>query len=112
VIEAPEFRRLELYREVFAPLGVHHQMAVMLPAPPRLLIGLAVVAPEDYTDAQRRMLDLRRFMRGETTGQAAASLSISPRTIHKHAESIYRKLGVTDRVAAVSTAWSALDAGR
>jgi DNA-binding CsgD family transcriptional regulator len=55
---------------------------------------------------------LRRFMRGETTAQAATSLAISPRTVHKHAESIYRKLGVTDRVAAVSTAWSALDAGR
>jgi DNA-binding NarL/FixJ family response regulator len=55
---------------------------------------------------------LRRFMRGETTAEAATSLTISPRTIHKHAESIYRKLGVTDRVAAVSTAWSALDVGR
>jgi DNA-binding CsgD family transcriptional regulator len=245
VIDAPTFRRLDLYREVFAPLGVHHQMAVTLPAPPRLLIGLAVVAPDDYTDAQRRMLDLarphliqaranaaarerlhdvlhaiehglddvgqaivvtddreriafasqagrdalqlldgasrrdgaplpdalqaatanhvvmpvhddaplivrrlpsergttvflferserptplaqiealglspreaevlRRFMRGESTAEAAQSLAISPRTIHKHAEGIYRKLGVTDRVAAVSTAWSALDAGR
>ena len=42
---------------------------------------------------------LRRFMRGETTAEAAQSLSISPRTIHKHADGIYRKLGVTDRVA-------------
>jgi DNA-binding CsgD family transcriptional regulator len=245
VIDGPSFRRLDLYREVFAPLGVHHQMAVTLPAPPTLLIGLAVVAPDDYTDAQRRMLDLarphliqaranaaarerlrdvmdaiehglddagqaivvtddreriafashagrdalalldgavradgarlpdalqavnadhtvmpvhddaplivrripngrgttvflferserptpldqiaalglstreaevlRRFMRGETTAQAAISLSISPRTVHKHAEHVYRKLGVTDRVAAVSTAWASLDAGR
>jgi DNA-binding CsgD family transcriptional regulator len=177
VIDGPSFRRLDLYREVFAPLGVHHQMAVTLPAPPTLLIGLAVVAPDDYTDAQRRMLDLarphliqavnadhtvmpvhddaplivrripngrgttvllferserptpldqiealglstreaevlRRFMRGETTAEAAISLSISPRTIHKHAERIYRKLGVTDRAAAVSTAWASLDAGR
>lgn len=245
VIDGPTFRRLDLYREVFAPLGVHHQMAITLPAPPTLLIGVAVVAPDDYTDAQRRMFDLarphliqaranaaarerlrgvlqaiehglddvgqaivvsddheriafaseagrdalallggdsrhdgarlpdalqavtanhtvmavdddgplivrrlpsdrgatvflferrerptplsqiealglstreaevlRRFMRGETTAQAASSLSISPRTIHKHAERIYRKLGVTDRVAAISTAWAALDAGR
>jgi DNA-binding NarL/FixJ family response regulator len=51
-------------------------------------------------------------MRAETTAAAATSLAISPRTIHKHAERIYRKLGVTDRVAAVSTAWSSLDAGR
>jgi DNA-binding NarL/FixJ family response regulator len=55
---------------------------------------------------------LRRFMRGETTAAAAAALAVSPRTIHRHAEHVYRKLGVTDRVAAVSTAWAALDAGR
>jgi DNA-binding CsgD family transcriptional regulator len=245
VIDGPSFRRLELYREVFAPLGVHHQMAITLPAPPKLLIGLAVVAPDDYTDAQRRMFDLarphliqaranaaarerlrdvlhaiehglddvgqaivvtddreriafasragrdalalldggirgdgerlpgalqgvtadhsvmavrddaplvvrrlpsergttvflferserpaplahiealglstreaevlRRFMRGESTAEAATSLQISPRTIHKHAERIYRKLGVTDRIAAISTAWASLDTGR
>ena len=244
VIDAPAFRRLDLYREVFAPLGVLHQLAVTLPAPPRLMIGLAVVAEDDYTDAQRRMFDLarphliqaranaaarerlrdvlgavergldevdqaivitddrnriafasqagrhalerfdggrhpdgsrlpaaldaatadrnltvlrddapllvrrlptatgttvfvferseraapqeqiealglspreadvlRRFMGGETTDQVAASLSLSRRTVYKHTERIYRKLGVNDRVAAVSVAWSALDTG-
>lgn len=244
VIDGPAFRRLDLYREVFAPLGVEHQLAVTLPAPPRLLIGLAVVAPHDYTDAQRRMLDLARphliqaranaaarerlrdvlaalerglddvnqaivitddrdrvafasqagrealerldgarhpdgaalpkalravgdlrsvtvlrddaplvvrrlptesgttaflfernerplpqdqlealglspreaqvlgrFMRGETTAQAAEALAITPRTVYKHTEGIHRKLGVSDRIAAVSAAWSALDTG-
>ena len=244
VVEEAEFRRLDLYREVFLPMGVHHQMAVTLPAPPRLLIGLAVVAPDDYTSAQRRMLDLARphliqaranaeararlrgvmdalgrgfdevgeavvvvddrdriafasragrdaleiidgdprpagtrlperlrrageghsvvalaaggplvthrlpsedgttvflferrprpvplgqiealgltpreaevlrcFMRGATTAETAAELAASPRTIQKHCERIYRKLGVADRVAAVGAAWSALGAG-
>ena len=72
VIDAPTFRRLDLYREVFAPLGVHHQMAVTLPAPPRLLNGLAVVAPDDYTDAQRRMLDLARPHLIQARANAAA----------------------------------------
>jgi DNA-binding CsgD family transcriptional regulator len=238
VISGPDFRRLELYREVFAPMGVEHQMAITLPAPPRLLVGLAVVAPDDYTDAQRLMFDLARphliqaranaatreqlrdvlaaverglddvgqalvvtddrdriafsteagrdalavlrragaslpsalptdhsvvatdtdgpvvvrrlpstggttvylferpkrpvpladlealglsrreaevlagFMAGESTTAVATALAISPRTIHKHSERIYRRLGVGDRVAAVSCAWSALDAGR
>lgn len=31
---------------------------------------------------------LRRFMRGESTAEAASALSVSPRTIHKHAERI------------------------
>lgn len=244
VIAEAEFRRLDLYREVFAPLGVHHQMAVTLPAPPRLLVGLAVVAPADYSPAQRRMLDLARphliqaranaearerlrgvmdaigrgmdevgeavvvvddrdriefasragrdalvaldgaawpdgarlserlrsigegysvvsppdgaplvthrlpsdngttvflferrpravplgqiealgltpreaqvlqcFMRGATTVEAATQLGASPRTVQKHCERIYRKLGVTSRVSAVGAAWSALGAG-
>ncbi|MFN8130592.1 MAG: LuxR C-terminal-related transcriptional regulator [Solirubrobacteraceae bacterium] len=247
VIDHREFRRRELYRQVFAPLGVHHQLAVTLPAPPSLLVGLAVVAPDDYTDAQRHMLDLARphliqaranaaarerlrnvlagieaglgatgdaivvadaasrvefasdagravlerlahravpdgaplpdglpeaagqgravlrndggpplvirrltvaggtatvflfersapaaprvlleglgltsreaevlraLMAGRGTREAAADLGISPRTVAKHLQRIYAKLGVTDRVAAVAAAWAALDAGR
>ena len=34
-------------------------------------------------------------------------LSVSPRTVHKHLEHIYRKLGVTDRLAAVVAAGEA-----
>lgn len=72
VVDEPSFRRLDIYREVFAPLGVHHQMAVTLPAPPKLLIALAVVAPDDYTDAQRRMLDLARPHLIQARANAAA----------------------------------------
>lgn len=246
VIEHRRFRERALYREVFAPLGVHHQLAVTLPAPPSLLVGLALVGPEDYTDAQRRMLDLARphliqarsnamlrerlrnvleaveagldqsgeaivvaddadrvqfasdagrsaleelsgrtsavgsrlpeplrgdgearevlrdgegsplvlrrlsvaggtttvflferggpavstavlealgltareaevlraFMQGRSTAVVAEQLGVTPGTVYKHAERIYAKLGVHDRVAAVSAAWAALDAGR
>lgn len=239
VIAMERFRQLELYREVFVPLGVEHQMAVTLPAPPTLVIGVVVADARDFTDPQKRMLDLARphliqahanaalrerlhgvlaaveaglddggealvvadaggrvafataagraalrslggeealralvdgaapantvaetaggpllvrrlsrvrgapsvlvferpargasrellqglglspreaevlqqMMRGRTTADIAMTLSISPRTIHKHAERIYDKLGVHDRIAAVSAAWSALDAG-
>jgi DNA-binding CsgD family transcriptional regulator len=236
VIDIDRFRQLDLYREVFAPLGVEHQMAVTLPAPPQLVIGVVVADERDFTDPEKRMLDLARphliqahanaalrerlhdvlaaveaglddggealvvadtagrvsfasaagraalaqlepdtvrdlfargtppntvletatgpllarrltrgatsilvferparsasralleavglspreaevlqqMMRGRTTAEIAATLEISPRTIHKHAERIYDKLGVHDRIAAVSAAWSALDAG-
>ncbi len=248
VIDHAAFAESALYREVFVPLGVHHQLAVTLPAPPTLLIGLAVTSPDNYTDAQRRVLDLARphliqawtnaaareraqalidavqlglddtgeaiviadgrdqvefataagrealtvlargegpdatrlpaalreaggedgvpptqvdlgdgpvtvrrlttragltvvvfdrrtrpasrallealgltprqaevlqaMMGGRSTRAIAAELGLSRSTVHKHSEGIYARLGVHDRVAAVSTAWAALDAGR
>ena len=54
---------------------------------------------------------LQAMMRGHATAAIATQLEISPRTIHKHAQSIYAKLGVNDRIAAVSAAWAALDSG-
>ena len=38
---------------------------------------------------------------GKTDADIAALLSISPRTVHKHLEHIYEKLGVETRTAAV-----------
>lgn len=241
VTDMRAFRELELYTEVFAPMGVEHQLAVTLPAPPTLLIGLVFADAEDFTDAQRRMLDLARphliqahanaalrermhdvltaveaglddigeavvvsdardrvafatragraalesmgargdrlpealretpapahavvpvdgeplmvrrmaprggatvfmfergsrgaplsllealgltpreaevlqaMMRGQATTAIAGALGVSPRTVHKHTEHLYAKLGVTDRLAAVSAAWAALDSGK
>jgi DNA-binding CsgD family transcriptional regulator len=237
------FRELELYHEVFVPLGVEHQLAVTLPAPPRLLIGLVFADGEDFTDPQKRLLDLARphliqahanatlrermhdvltaveaglddvgeaivvtdandriafateagraalelvdpeggrnrlperlrdtpapahsvvpisggsplvvrklapkggatvmmfergsrgvsrslltslglspreaevlqaMMRGSSTAAIATQLKVTPRTVYKHAERINAKLGVNDRIAAVSAAWAALDSG-
>jgi DNA-binding CsgD family transcriptional regulator len=248
VIAHEEFKRRELYSEVFVPLGVEHQLAITLPAPPRLLIGLVLADARDFTDGERRVLDLARphliqahanaalrerlhdvlaaveaglddsgealvvvgphdrvefatasgraalkafgpagggarlpeplrvatsgrfppravvatpaggepvlvrrmvraaggatvlvfergargasrerlealglspreaevlqaMMRGRATAAIAGALGVSPRTVSKHAERIYAKLGVHDRVAAVSAAWAALDSG-
>lgn len=246
VSDQAAFRATDLYREVFVPLGVEHQMAVTLPAPPTLLIGLTVATTRDYSEAERKMLDLARphliqaranaasrqrvrailaaveqgldesgeaivvvderervefatrggqevlgmlapgsgpsatalpaelrgldadgasvaevatpegtlavrrittaglavyvferrggmvsqavlerlglspreaqvlqqLMGGASTRATAEHLGISSRTVHKHAEHLYAKLGVHDRIAAVSAAWAAIDAGR
>jgi len=241
VTDMRAFRELELYHEVFVPLGVEHQLAVTLPAPPRLLIGLVFADPDDFTDSQKHLLDLARphliqahanaavrermadvlraleaglddigeavvisdeqgriafaseagraalrlvdgnaervppklveapapshvvvpvedgqplmvrrltpqggasvfmfergsrgvsrslliglgltdreaqvlqaMMRGLSTQAIATQLGVTPKTVYKHAERIYSKLGVNDRIAAVSAAWAALDSG-
>lgn len=53
----------------------------------------------------RREEDVMRWLScGKTDAEIAALLSISPRTVHKHLEHMYEKLGVETRTAAVMAA--------
>ena len=54
------------------------------------------------TPRERIVLD--HLNRGGTVEGLAARLSISPRTVHKHQEHLYRKLGAVDRLSAVLSA--------
>ena len=54
---------------------------------------------------------LQSMMRGNSTAAIAQQLKVTPKTVYKHAERIYAKFGVNDRIAAVSAAWAALDSG-
>jgi DNA-binding CsgD family transcriptional regulator len=54
------------------------------------------------TPRERVVLDLVAL--GHTVEGIAARLSISPRTVHKHQEHLYRKLGAVDRLSAVLSA--------
>jgi len=45
---------------------------------------------------------LEQLSAGATTKQAAAALGLSPRTVEKHIEHIYRKLGVSNRAQALA----------
>ena len=68
--------------------------------------GAAVVEPE--TDAhgmsQRERQVLALLAQGMLARAIAHQLSLSPRTVHKHLGNIYRKLGVNDRLVAVTMA--------
>lgn len=55
------FRRTELYRDVYGPMGVEYQIAVTLPSPPGSVIGIALNRDRrDFAERDREMLDLLR----------------------------------------------------
>jgi len=74
------------------PLSVD-ALAAALPITPREAEVLACVAS------------------GMTNTQVGRKLAISVRTVIKHLEHLYRKLGVTNRVAATACAFRAVGAG-
>jgi DNA-binding CsgD family transcriptional regulator len=56
-----ELRELPLYREFYAPLGVEHQIAFILPSTPQLTIGVALTRGDvDFSERDRRLLELTR----------------------------------------------------
>ncbi|MFT4228347.1 LuxR C-terminal-related transcriptional regulator [Micropruina sp.] len=62
----------------------------------------ATVAEGHMTDRELQVLGL--LAEGLLATSIAARLQLSPRTVHKHLGNIYRKLGVHDRLVAVSLA--------
>ena len=79
----------------------HEAMTTASPGGP---VGLA-----DLTD--RELQVLRLAAEGRTNQAIARAIDVSPRTIAKHLEHIYRKLGVANRAAAVYATATAAPAG-
>ncbi|MGO9487881.1 MAG: response regulator transcription factor [Solirubrobacteraceae bacterium] len=145
---------LALYREVYAPMGVEHQLAFSLPASPRRVLAIALSRGErDYSDeerdlatrarpfliqaylnaiafqaachgmrelaedtpllesllsaglTQREAQSLRLVALGRSNHHVADALGISHRTVGKHLERAFRKLGVSDRSSAAARVW-------
>lgn len=83
-----EFRRTELYRTVYGPMGVEYQMAVTLPAAPGAIVGIALNRDRrDFGERDRAMLALLRphlaQMRRDAAMRDAARLleSVVDRTL-------------------------------
>jgi len=100
-----EFRRASMQADHYRRAGLEHAVAVALlyrlacradaPAP-------AVSPPAGLTPREG---DVMRWLScGKTDAEIAALLQISPRTVHKHLEHVYVKLGVETRTAAVMRA--------
>jgi DNA-binding CsgD family transcriptional regulator len=152
VISSEELHALALYREVYAPLGVEHQIAFNLPASPDRVLAIALSRKRtDYSDAERDFANrarpfliqaylnavtvhelrargsdsgtplleclraagltrreaevLRLVALGRSNNHVGGELQISPRTVGKHLEHGFRKLGVVDRSTAAGRVW-------
>ncbi|RRH92461.1 LuxR family transcriptional regulator [Variovorax beijingensis] len=96
-----EFRRAAWQADRYRRAGLEHAVAVAF------LYGLACRAAAPLHDAPLPGLTPREgdvmhwLSRGKTDAEIAALLEISPRTVHKHLEHVYVKLGVETRTAAV-----------
>lgn len=56
-----QFRSSPLFHDVYAPMGVHYQMSICLPAPRPVVLGVVVNrADRDFSDHDRDLLDLLR----------------------------------------------------
>lgn len=158
VISPDELHALDLYRELYGPIGLEHQIAFTLPARSGLILGVALSRREhDFTETERRLLEIARphliqaynnatrhsralqarggggarpaelplhlllalgltireaeVLRLATTGgsdrEIGAILSISHRTVQKHLQRCYAKLGVRDRSQAAASVLAA-----
>ena len=56
-----ELEATRLYREVYAPLGIHHQIVITLPSEPDRILAIVLHREErDFSDAERDLLNRAR----------------------------------------------------
>jgi DNA-binding CsgD family transcriptional regulator len=70
--------------------------------------GLSVVALQGVGLTRREAEAVRWIALGRRGGDIARLMDISPRTVEKHLENAYAKLGVTSASEAAATAWAAV----
>ena len=73
-----QFHRLPLYNEFFRVVGVEHQLAFVLPAPPPLVVGIALNrGRRDFGERDRTILNLLRPHLVQAYGNAEAATKIA-----------------------------------
>jgi DNA-binding NarL/FixJ family response regulator len=76
--------------EVFLPMSIAHSLAQTTPTP----------ADSRFNEVQQTIAEA--ILRGETNRRIAQRLHVSERTVRRHLQDIYRKLGVTNRIEAAA----------
>ena len=70
--------------------------------------GLAVDGLRSLGLTGRQAETLRWIALGRSAADAAGEMGIAERTVHKHLQGVYAKLGVNSRSQAAATAWASL----
>ena len=126
-----EFRKSALYNEYYRRVRIDHAIALPIYVRDGLLVSFVLNRTRrDFSDRERALLDLLRphlarvyqktktsdrltrreaevlrwVAAGKSDAQIGAILGISARTVQKHLEHAYQKLGVENRTAAVNRA--------
>jgi len=126
-----EFRKSALYNEYYRRVRIDHALALPIYVRDGLLVSFVLNrARRDFSDRERALLDLLRphlarvYQRarisgqlttreaevlrwvaaGKSDAQIGAILGISARTVQKHLQNVYDKLGVENRTAAAMRA--------
>jgi DNA-binding CsgD family transcriptional regulator len=127
-----QLRRTRLYADVYRRIGVTRELAIAVPGPAGLICLSVYRRGRDFSQRDRARIELVRaplltavrlvserapvpggltaresevlaaLVTGATPSQIALELDVSRRTVHKHLEHVYRKLGVTHGGAAVA----------
>lgn len=122
-----QFRRTALYNDYYRRIRIDHAMALPIYVRDGLLVSFVLNRTRrDFTDRERALLEvlrphlakiyqrintvgqltaretevLRWVAAGKSDAQIGAILRISARTVQKHLQNIYDKLGVESRTAA------------
>ena len=107
LMDQASFRRTALYRECYRPLGVETQVAFTLPAPPPLVIGIALCrGEEDYTDDEVDLLARARphLIQAYRNAELSSARSAALRAVETGLEALGRHVVVLDRQGRVEFA--------
>jgi DNA-binding CsgD family transcriptional regulator len=134
-IPLERFRRSALYNDYYRRIGIDHAMALPVYVRDGMLVSFVLNRTRrNFSDRERALLDLLRpslsrlysrtlglatltpreaevlrwIAGGKSDTQIGAILGVSPRTVHKHLQNLYAKLGVENRTAAAMRAFKPL----
>ena len=97
-----DWLRSDARREPLVVEAVGQRLVVVAPTRGGLVLTEQVAPPASLTS--RELEVLRGIAAGGSTAEIARLLWVTPATVSKHLEHIYRKLGVSSRTAAVAAA--------
>lgn len=102
LITRRDLHRMDLYREVYRPLGVEYQIAFTLPSAHRRVLGIALSrAKRDFTAGERDLLNLARPYLIQAYRNALDYTQLARGAGHQMMAEDLRSLGLTQRQAEV-----------